>query len=123
MACQSAKERVKDCASLLDYGFSLCKIYTDKQPPALSTIPYIMAQKNSFPANIRKTSPMFLLRKSPKITQKKVVFQKNLSAPIKKNQVIGRLEHIITKNWESFYIGFRKQWERQNIQIICKNYY
>ncbi|MBT9716392.1 D-alanyl-D-alanine carboxypeptidase, partial [Anaerobutyricum hallii] len=33
MACQSAKERVKDCVSLLDYGFSLCKIYTDKQPP------------------------------------------------------------------------------------------
>ena len=39
MACQSAKERVKDCVSLLDYGFSLCKIYTDKQPPALSSVP------------------------------------------------------------------------------------
>ena len=38
MACQSAKERVKDCASLLDYGFSLCKVYTDKQPPALSPV-------------------------------------------------------------------------------------
>ena len=71
MACQSAKERVKDCASLLDYGFSLCKIYTDKQ--------YIMAQKNSFPANIRKTSPMFLLRKSTKITFRKKWYSRKIS--------------------------------------------
>ena len=54
MACQSAKERVKDCASLLDYGFSL-------------------------PANIRKTSPMFLLRKSTKITFRKKWYSRKIS--------------------------------------------
>lgn len=78
MACQSAKERVKDCVSLLDYGFSLCKIYTDKQPPALSSL-YIMAQKNSFPANMRKISPMFLLRKSTKITFRKKWYSRKIS--------------------------------------------
>ena len=60
MACQSAKERVKDCASLLDYGFSLCKVYTDKQPPALfPRFPYIMVHRKCFPANMIKTFPMF----------------------------------------------------------------
>lgn len=37
---------------------------------------------------------MFLLLKLIQIKiQKKVIFQKNLSAPIKKNQVIGKLEY------------------------------
>ena len=94
MACQSAKERVKDCASLLDYGFSLCKIYTDKQPPVLSTIPVHNGTKEFISCKYEKNfSYVFTSEINPNNIQKKVVFQKNLSAPIKKNQVIGRLEY------------------------------
>ena len=94
MACQSAKERVKDCASLLDYGFSLCKIYTDKQPPALSTVPVHNGTKESISCKYEKNfSYVFTSEINQNNIQKKIVFQKNLSAPIKKNQVIGRLEY------------------------------
>ena len=94
MACQSAKERVKDCASLLDYGFSLCKIYTDKQPPALSSVPVHNGTKEFISCKYEKNfSYVFTSEINQNNIQKKVVFQKNLSAPIKKNQVIGRLEY------------------------------
>ena len=94
MACQSAKERVKDCASLLDYGFSLCKIYTDKQPPALSTVPVHNGTKEFISCKYKKNFSYVITSEiNQNNIQKKVVFQKNLSAPIKKNQIIGRLEY------------------------------
>ena len=55
MACQSAKERVKDYKKNFSYVFT---------------------------SEINQNN-----------IQKKMVFQKNLSAPIKKNQIIGRLEY------------------------------
>lgn len=94
MACQSAKERVKDCAALLDYGFSLCKIYTDKQPPALSPIAVHNSTKEAIPCKYEKNfSHVFTSEINQKKIQKKIKFQKNLSAPIKKNQAIGKLEY------------------------------
>lgn len=94
MACQSAKERVKDCASLLDYGFSLCKVYTDKQPPALSPVSIHNGTKEMLSCKYDKNfSYVFTSEINPNKIQKKVIFQKNLSAPIKKNQVIGKLEY------------------------------
>ena len=94
MACQSAKERVKDCASLLDYGFSLCKVYTDKQPPALSLVSIHNGTQEMLSCKYDKNfSYVFTSEIDPNKIQKKVIFQKNLSAPIKKNQVIGKLEY------------------------------
>lgn len=94
MACQSAKERVKDCASLLDYGFSLCKVYTDKQPPALSPVSIHNGTQEMLSCKYDKNfSYVFTSEINPNKIQKKVIFQKNLSAPIKKNQVIGKLEY------------------------------
>ena len=94
MACQSAKERVKDCASLLDYGFSLCKVYTDKQPPALSSVSIHNGTQEMLSCKYDKNfSYVFTSEINPNKIQKKVIFQKNLSAPIKKNQVIGKLEY------------------------------
>ena len=94
MACQSAKERVKDCASLLDYGFSLCKVYTDKQPPALSPVSIHNGTQEMLSCKYDKNfSYVFTSEIDPNKIQKKVIFQKNLSAPIKKNQVIGKLEY------------------------------
>lgn len=94
MACQSAKERVKDCASLLDYGFSLCKVYTDKQPPALSSVSIHNGTQEILSCKYDKNfSYVFTSEINPNKIQKKVIFQKNLSAPIKKNQVIGKLEY------------------------------
>lgn len=94
MACQSAKERVKDCASLLDYGFSLCKVYTDKQPPALSSVSIHNGTKEMLSCKYDKNfSYVFTSEINPDKIQKKVIFQKNLSAPIKKNQVVGKLEY------------------------------
>lgn len=98
MACQSAKERVKDCASLLDYGFSLCKIYTDKQPPALSPVPVHNSTKEFIFCKYEKNfSYVFTSEIDQKKIQKKIKFQKNLSAPIKKNQDIGKLEYYYGK--------------------------
>lgn len=94
MACQSAKERVKDCASLLNYGFSLCKVYTDKQPPALSPVSIHNGTQEMLSCKYDKNfSYVFTSEINPNKIQKKVIFQKNLSAPIKKNQVIGKLEY------------------------------
>ena len=94
MACQSAKDRVKDCASLLDYGFSLCKVYTDKQPPALSPVSIHNGTQEMLSCKYDKNfSYVFTSEIDPNKIQKKVIFQKNLSAPIKKNQIIGKLEY------------------------------
>ena len=94
MACQSAKERVKDCSSMLDYGFSLCKIYTDKQPPVLPIVSIHNGTKESISCKYeRDFSYVFTSEINQNNIQKKVVFQKKLSAPIKKNQVIGKLEY------------------------------
>ena len=79
---------------LLDYGFSLCKVYTDKQPPALSPVSIHNGTQEMLSCKYDKNfSYVFTSEIDPNKIQKKVIFQKNLSAPIKKNQVIGKLEY------------------------------
>ncbi|MBP7447733.1 MAG: D-alanyl-D-alanine carboxypeptidase, partial [Anaerobutyricum sp.] len=64
------------------------------QPPALSTVPVHNGTKEFISCKYKKNfSYVFTSEINQNNIQKKVVFQKNLSAPIKKNQIIGRLEY------------------------------
>ena len=73
----------------------LCKVYTDKQPPALSPVSIHNGTQEMLSCKYDKNfSYVFTSEINPNKIQKKVIFQKNLSAPIKKNQVIGKLEYF-----------------------------
>ena len=79
MACQSAKERVKTVSLYLITASLSARFTPINSLPHSPASLYIMAQKNSFPANMRKTSPMFLLRKSTKITFRKKWYYRKIS--------------------------------------------
>lgn len=92
MNCESSKARIAACTSLLDYGFSICRIYRDETPPKLSPIPVIGGTQQTIscqyasPFSCVTTTDLDKTKISTRIKHKQ-----SLYAPVKKGQEIGTL--------------------------------
>ncbi|MDD7210414.1 MAG: D-alanyl-D-alanine carboxypeptidase [Lachnospiraceae bacterium] len=96
MNCASAKDRVKSCSRLLDYGFSLCRLYKDPAPPALSPVPVCGGTAEIVPCRYEKQfSYVFAGDMDTSKITKTLSFKKSLYAPIRKGSCIGTLIYSI----------------------------
>ena len=85
MAAPDYKTRLKDAAFLLDYGFSRCSIYEDKDSGTLPLIPVRQGIKKTVP--VRYEEPFrYLSTDGNKITEadKKYILPESVKAPVKK---------------------------------------
>lgn len=92
MAAPDYKARLKDAAFLLDYGFSRCSIYEDKDSGTLPRIPVRQGIKKTVP--VRYEEPFrYLSTDGNKITEadKKYILPESVKAPVKKGTQAGEI--------------------------------
>lgn len=92
MAAEDSKARFKDAVTLLNYGFSVCQLYRDEEPPVLKE----MAVKDGVEEIVEgeyETPFSFLDTKNRDFTdiQKTIHVKEPIAAPVKKGDVIGSL--------------------------------
>ena len=94
MGCESSKARVAASASLLDYGFSVCRIFTDDNPPALSAVPVRGGTAQQITCRYEKNfSYVATSDLDESKIKKKLVMDDAVTAPVKKGQHIGSLDY------------------------------
>lgn len=94
MGCNNAKERVSASAALLDYGFSVCQVFTDSRPPALKAVPLSGGKKERVACRYEKDFSYVTTQTiDPHKIKKKIMLKKNLQAPVKKGQSLGTLNY------------------------------
>lgn len=95
MGCPDSKMRMKDAASLLNYGFANVSLYQDPNPgKGISNIPIKGGRKRW--AAFQKPQPFsYVLTKGEDAStiQKEIKLVKDLKAPIKKGETIGEIEY------------------------------
>ena len=94
MGCESSKARVAASASLLDYGFSVCRIFTDDNPPALSAVPVRGGTVQQITCRYEKNfSYVATSDLDESKIEKKLVMDDAVTAPVKEGQRIGSLDY------------------------------
>lgn len=92
MAAPDYKARLKDAASLLDYGFSRCSLYEDKDPETLPSVPVKRGiQKN---VSVRYGEKFrYLSTDGNKVTEveKNYILPESVEAPVKKDDQAGEV--------------------------------
>lgn len=94
MAAENSKLRFADATKLLEYGFSTTNIYEDRMKGKTYEIPVKKGSKETLMAEC--TGDFHYLSKSGENiagVEKETELPKNLSAPIKKGDVIGRITY------------------------------
>lgn len=94
MAAPDYKVRFRDAATLLNYGFANCTVYTDDDRPSVGSLPV----KNSLTSKVSleyQGEFSYLDMKGEEIgkIEKKLVLPKELKAPVEKGDKVGQLEY------------------------------
>lgn len=92
MGCSSSKVRIAATSSLLDYGFSICHIFTDENPPVLSPVSVRQGAVDTVSCEYDKTFSSLATQDfdASKI-KRKLQWNKNITAPLKKGETVGEL--------------------------------
>ena len=92
MAGPDSKTRFNDAASLLTYGFGICSLYQDEDPPKLSEVEIEKGIKNTISCRYDGTFS-YLSTKKENFTEieKQIQCEENLEAPIEAGEQIGTL--------------------------------
>ena len=91
-----AKVLFKDAAALLDYGFGKCNLYLDENRKNPDPVPI----KGGVKAEVacRYTGEFrYLDTEGKNLSQieKKIVYMKNLQAPVKKGDIVGEAQYLL----------------------------
>lgn len=94
MGCDSSKTRISASASLLDYGFSVCHIYTDDNPPTLPAIPVRGGTTEQITGRYaQKFSHITTTEMDKTKITTKLTMDSTIQAPVKEGQKIGTLDY------------------------------
>ena len=96
MGAPDAKVRFKDAAALLDYGFGNCDLYLDENRINPDPVPIKGGVKTEVAC--RYTGEFrYLDTEGKNLSQieKKIVYMKNLQAPVKKGDIVGEAQYLL----------------------------
>lgn len=96
MGAPDAKARFKDAAALLDYGFGKCNLYLDENRKNPDPVPIKGGVKAE--VSCRYTGEFrYLDTEGKNLSQieKKIVYMKNLQAPVKKGDIVGEAQYLL----------------------------
>ena len=96
MGAPDAKVRFKDAAALLDYGFGNCDLYLDENRINPDPVPIKGCVKEEVAC--RYTGEFrYLDTEGKNLSQieKKIVYMKNLQAPVKKGDIVGEAQYLL----------------------------
>lgn len=91
MGAPDPKMRFKDAAALLNYGFGICNLYVDENKEKLEPVPLTGGVRDEVGC-CWKEEFRYLDTKGKNLEEieKKIVFEKDLKAPVKKGSVVGK---------------------------------
>lgn len=99
MGAETSKERFADAVKLLNHGFGKCQVYTDDSPPDVQSAEVEGGVADT--VSIERSGEFTYLDMAGENVagiEKKTEIQKNLSAPIKKGDVIGHIVYSLDGN-------------------------
>lgn len=108
MAAADPKGRFRDAASMLNYGFSRCRLYTDSEKKPLQNVSVRFGMNDVVPVSVEKEF-QYLRTDGEEITgvKKKLELPGEIKAPVKKGDTVGELCYYM----EDVEIG--------KVQIVC----
>lgn len=91
MGAPDHKVRFKDAAAMLNYGFGICNLYTDENPEIPKPVKISRGVKEQVSCEYKETF-RYLDTQGNNLDQieKRTEYKKNLKAPIKKGDVVGK---------------------------------
>ena len=96
MAAPDYKARFADAASLLNYGYANCRLYEDKEPPALPLMPVAGGVEEQAELKYGGTfSYLGMHGEDFTEVEKNIVIPENIKAPVEDGQQIGLLEYTL----------------------------
>ncbi|MDD3404231.1 MAG: D-alanyl-D-alanine carboxypeptidase [Hespellia sp.] len=98
MAAPDPKTRFGDATKLLNYGFGKCQLYQDENPKALKPAPVYGGLEDNVKC-VYKDTFRYLSTTGENLANvsKKIVYKKNISAPVKKGDAVGTVFYKIGK--------------------------
>lgn len=96
MAAPDLKTRSADAQTLLNYGFSICRVYKDQNPPALPALPVRQGAKDTVGLTY-ETNMCYVSTSGEDLSgiRKKVKLPKTAAAPIKKGDTAGMVSYYL----------------------------
>ena len=96
MAGPDSKTRFRDAAALLTYGFGICTVYCDEEPPELPDAMIQNGIKDTVPCHYGNTFS-YLSTKNENFSEieKQMMWVEELEAPVEAGQQIGTLSYIL----------------------------
>ncbi len=96
MAATDYKVRFSDAAKLLEYGFNMCKVYRDEEKSVLSEVKVIGGEKEMVAGYVDGDfSYMSTDNSNLDTIDKKLKYKNEIHAPIKKGDIIGKIEYYL----------------------------
>ncbi len=98
MAATDFKIRFSDAAKLLEYGFNCCKVYKDTDKNEIAGVKLRGGEKELVRGHVEGDFS-YLSTDGSNIdnVDKKVMFKNDLKAPIKKGDIIGKMEYYLNE--------------------------
>lgn len=96
MGAPDPKVRFRDAATMLNYGFGICNLYTDENKDKLDPAPVTGGIKEEVGCKYKEEFRYLDTRgKNLEKVEKKTEYKENLSAPIKKGEVLGKALYFL----------------------------
>ena len=96
MAADNYKVRFSEAATLLNYGFANCKLYTDEEPGALPMMPVENGVKEEL--SLRYGAPFSYLSTTGEdfsAITKETIYEESVKAPVMEGDVVGYLVYSL----------------------------
>lgn len=94
----SGKERFKDAATVLDYGFANYSMYTPKAPDGeVTDIQVVGGMQGTVKTAVNETTPILIKKGEEKGITEKLNLPESIDAPIKKGDKVGSVEYTLDK--------------------------
>lgn len=99
MAAPDYKARFNDAAALLNYGYANCRLYEDKEPPALPLLPVSGGVEPEVALRYDGTfSCLGMHGEDFTAVEKNIVIPEKVNAPVGEGQQIGQIEYLLGGN-------------------------
>lgn len=96
MGADTKEIRNSEACKLLDYGFSVCSLYTDSEILAEDTVKIDKGEKKYVKIKSSDSFTGVLLNgESPEDIKKELIFFEELKAPVKKDDIVGCMKYTV----------------------------
>ncbi|MGN0161772.1 MAG: D-alanyl-D-alanine carboxypeptidase family protein [Lachnospiraceae bacterium] len=97
LAAPTSKNRFADAITLLNYGYGVCSLYTDDNPPTIPPVQVIGGVQDEIQGTVEKTfSCLFMNGENLSEITSAVELLESVKAPVSRGDVIGQIRYTLS---------------------------